>query len=128
VTYALLINQDRLQGEAIVAALTDAGIESRLAGSQLDAVPLLQEEQPAVLLWDWPAGDIPAEIFIALLRQEGFGGALVVCASSLDARGLPYDVLICKPFDMNHLTATVGRLICETEGTSCPDGLGATGS
>ena len=115
-TYALLINKDRLQGEVIAAALEFDGIPSRVAGSELEAIGVLQGELPAIVVWDWPSRIVPAEIFVAMLRSEGFEGYFVVCARTLDLDGLPYDVLISKPFDLEFLVSTVRRLMFQTCG------------
>jgi hypothetical protein len=74
---------------------------------------MLQEEMPLLIVWDWPAQDIPPEIFLAVLRQEGFCGTVLVCAPTLDVDDIPFDLLLQKPYELDLLTSTVGRLLVE---------------
>ena len=123
--YVLVINRDPVQREAIATGLDSSGIRSRTADSETESIRLIEEEPPAVVLWEWPATLVPAEIFIALLRQEGFAGSLVICSEELDVQGVPYDALVCKPFELSKLVTTVRRLLPEECGTDGPDGLSA---
>jgi CheY-like chemotaxis protein len=120
-TYALIINRNYAQREAIAAALGAEGISTWLAHSELHAIEAIQEEQPALVLWDWPAKDIAPEIFMAVLRQEGFTGPLVVCSSSLELDAVPYDVLLHKPYVLDFLVSTVEKLLLEASDTPGPD-------
>jgi hypothetical protein len=114
--YVLVINGDKRQREAIAAGFDNAGIPFRAAGSEQEAVLSLQEELPALIVWDWPAQDIPPEIFLAVLRQEGFCGSVLVCAPDLDVDDIPFDLLLQKPYRMNLLASTVSNLLIEEIG------------
>jgi CheY-like chemotaxis protein len=120
-TYALIINRNYTERELIAAELGAEGISTWLAHSEQHAIDAIQEELPAVIIWDWPARDIPPEVFMAVLRQEAFSGPLVVCSSSLELDGVPYDVLIHKPYVMDFLVTTVERLLPEASDAPGPD-------
>ncbi|MGE3984325.1 MAG: hypothetical protein AB7G38_09155 [Dehalococcoidia bacterium] len=111
--YVLIINGDPQQQEEIADALSNRGIACRVAGSEQEAVLSLQDELPALIVWDWPAQDIPAEIFLAVLRQEGFCGSILVCTASLEVEDIPFDLLLQKPFDLDLLSRTIGRMLIE---------------
>lgn len=114
--YVLIINGDPEQQEAIADSLSSRGIACRVADSEHQAILALQEDLPAVIVWDWPAQDIPPEIFLAVLRQEGFCGSILVCAASLEVEDIPFDLLLQKPFELELLSRTVGRLLIEVAG------------
>jgi hypothetical protein len=112
-SYALIINGNTAQREEITTRLSEADVLFRAAGSEHEAVLMLQEEMPVLIVWDWPAQDIPPEIFLAVLRQEGFCGTVLVCAPTLEADDIPFDLLLQKPYELDLLTSTVGRLLLE---------------
>jgi hypothetical protein len=112
-SYALIINGDSAQREEITTRLSEADVLFRAAESEHEAVLMLQEEMPLLIVWDWPVQDIPPEIFLAVLRQEGFCGTVLVCAPTLDVDDIPFDLLLQKPYEIDLLTSTVGRLLVE---------------
>jgi len=110
-TCALIVNRDSVQREAIIDALEAEGINSLGARSDQHAVVLLAHASPALIVWDWPAGEMPPEVFLAIARQGGFHGPLVVCSDTFDLDGVPYDLLLRKPFEVGQLVSAIERLV-----------------
>jgi DNA-binding response OmpR family regulator len=115
----LIINADIEEQEAIVAGLQARGISSRHAASEYEAVIAMQEQLPEIIIWDWPVRDIAPEIFLAILRQEGFSGTILICSASVNVEGIPFDLLFRKPYELDHLTKTVGKLLAEADHPAC---------
>ena len=126
-SYVLIINNDAEVGEEIMDVLAEARVEGRLATSETEAVQHLQDESPELIVWDWPTVDIPGEIFVALLRQEGYKRPLVVCSSSFDLDGLPFDAVVWKPVQLEALARTVTRLIIQADSAQASSGLRTSG-
>jgi DNA-binding NtrC family response regulator len=114
--YVLLINGDETQRELVGARFDGAAIPYRMAASEHEAILALQEDMPAMIVWDWPTQDMPAEIFLALLRQEGFCGSVLLCAPTLQVDGVPFDYLLQKPLDTVLLTTTVSNVLLDEAG------------
>jgi DNA-binding NtrC family response regulator len=123
-TYVLLINKDRAARLRVAAALSSDRLAIEAAESPEAAICLMQQELPGAIVWDWPTFGISPEIFVAVLRQEGFSGPLIICAHSTDLNGIPYDILIRKPVALDSLVKTVLDQLAEDADSAGPNDTG----
>lgn len=109
----LVVDDDADIREWVAAALAIDGHAVATAGDGLEALRLLDDYRPALVLLDlrMPAMDGPT---FARRCRERFGDALPIIAMSAQhadqrAEPLPVAAFLPKPFDLDHLAALVAR-------------------
>lgn len=110
----LLIEDDEDSRDALVEALADAGIETRVAVDGLAAIrELEQPEAPSLVLVDSRMPRMGGAEFLDWLGQRPEHDHIPVILTSGDQRPVPHPraaAVLRKPFDLEALLALVGRL------------------
>jgi len=111
-TYVLVVDDDEGICDVIDAVLTDEGYEVVCARNGGHALRLLQERDPAVVLFDLVMPDQSGEDFINACRQPPNGAVPMIVVSGMPnleqvAATIGADRFLTKPFDLADLLDTV---------------------
>ena len=118
--YILVVDDDESICDVIELALTDEGYEVVCARNGGDALRLLQERPPALVLIDLVMPDQGGEDFINACRQVPNGAAPMIVVSgfpNLDqiAAQIGADRFLAKPFELTDLLDTVQATLAARE-------------
>jgi CheY-like chemotaxis protein len=118
--YILVVDDDESICDLIDLALTDEGYEVVCARNGGDALRLLQERAPALVLFNLVMPDQGGADFINACRQVPNGAAPMIVVSgfpNLDqiAAQIGADGLVAKPFELTDLLATVQAALAARE-------------
>jgi CheY-like chemotaxis protein len=110
--YILVVDDDEGICDVIELALTDEGYEVVCARTGGDALRVLQERPPALVLFDLVMPDQGGEGFIAACRQVPNGTVPMVVVSGMPnldqvAAQIGADGFLAKPFDLTDFLDTV---------------------
>lgn len=111
----LIISRHSNERRQIASAFAEAGIFSRSVSSDFDALAAIEERCPAIIVWSRPAGEIPPDVFLALLDAGGFQGKLITCCDLADLDDVPCDRLLLRPIEIEALIRAVQELNCLIE-------------
>jgi DNA-binding response OmpR family regulator len=112
VGYILVIDDDESICDVVDEALTDEGYIVRCVSTAGDALQVVQEQLPGLILLDLSLPDQRGEAFITAYRQLPNGTAPIIVFSALgDAERLAAQLgtngTLAKPFDLLELLDTV---------------------
>ncbi|HET8628849.1 MAG TPA: response regulator [Thermomicrobiales bacterium] len=111
----LLIEDDEAIRYVVSEALADDGCQVRAVGGGREALALLADWRPDVILLDLMLPDMDGWAFRAAQREQGRGAdiPLVLCTASRQASIAAADLgaaaILAKPFDLPDLLAAVER-------------------
>lgn len=106
--YILVVDDDGAIRDVIELALTDEGYDVVCAGNGEDALRLIQERQPALVLFDLVMADQSGEEFMTAYRRLPHGTAPLIVVSAVPnleqvAATIGADGYVAKPFDLTSL-------------------------
>ena len=111
----LVVEDDAQIQEVVRLVLEDEGIASIKAGTAREALALLAERRPAVMLLDLGLPDVDVTSVASVAAAGRAAGARVVICSAAGrgaedlAERIDGDAYLAKPFDIEDLAATVRR-------------------
>ncbi len=110
--YILVVDDDESICDVIESALTDEGYEVVCARNGENALRVLQERPPALVLFDLVMPDQDGADFIGACRQVPHGAAPLVVVSGMPnldqiAAQIGADGFVAKPFDLTVFLDTV---------------------
>jgi DNA-binding response OmpR family regulator len=114
VGYVLLVDDDALILRLLRVILSAEGYRVETAENGIEALALIGERLPALVLMDLNMAPMDGEAFHRRAVTAGYKGSFVVVSADIGGRvrsarlGAVY---IQKPFDPDHLTATVADLL-----------------
>jgi CheY-like chemotaxis protein len=112
----MVVDDDAPIRELLVAALEDEGYAVQGISGGREALMLLPDWSPDLVLLDVHMADLDAAAFLEACRRDGhttFPVLLVSAMTHLDDEAARLGVAhaVSKPFDLNDLVETVGRLL-----------------
>ncbi|MDE2363779.1 MAG: response regulator transcription factor [Hyphomicrobiales bacterium] len=119
---ALIIEDDLMLGDALVAALNREGVAVDWVRRGADAEEALRDDSYAVVLLDLGLPDADGMDLLRLARQRGFGTPVLVVTArdAIDDRVAGLDIgaddYLVKPFETRELLARIRALLRRREG------------
>ena len=111
----LVVDDERNIREVVAAVLQDEGYDVRTAINGRRAIELLREGRPALILLDVQMPELDGREVLRWARaQPALADTPVVMMSSAlwaDVGDPQATAFLPKPFDLDHLLSTVGRLL-----------------
>jgi CheY-like chemotaxis protein len=106
-TTVLVVDDEASIRDLVAVMLSDEGYEVVSAGNGQEALHLLAETQPDLVLTDWMMPVMGGEKLLQRLPGEGL--AVIVMSAALDPgfQSAHVAAFLPKPFDLGHLLATV---------------------
>ena len=120
----LVVEDDPIIGEQIVAGLTRVGHAARLATTGSEAIRLLREEACDAMVLDRMLPDITGLSVIDHVRREGHATPILMLSAlgsvkdRIEGLETGADDYLAKPFDMDELAARVASLARRRGGRS----------
>jgi DNA-binding response OmpR family regulator len=119
ITRILLVDDERAYANVIKEALNSEGIEVIIAGNAMEAMYLLQQFSPDLILLDVMMPDVDGLTLLSWMRENGGERHVPVCVVS--AKTMPEDRqaasragadgFLAKPFTMADLKATLAEFL-----------------
>ena len=119
----LVVEDDPVLGALVVRVLREDGYPVAQARHGAEALRLARQEHPACVLLDLDLPDMDGAAFVAAFRAAGgaAGAVPIVLCTGLDARAAARETerlgavgFLTKPYDLDALTALVGRFAGRT--------------
>jgi CheY-like chemotaxis protein len=112
--HVLVVDDHRELRETLALILRDEGYHVTTAGNGRQALALIEEQRPDLILTDLEMPLLDGEGLLQRLRDDAPGQAVVVMsgrgAALRAARTLAADAYLEKPFDVEMLLTTLARL------------------
>ena len=109
----LIVDDDPAIRELVAETLGEEGYEVTLAGDGLEALQLVQEQRPDLVLTDIVMPRLSGPELHARLRLNGFTGAVVLMSAHHDQINRLETPVIRKPFDLDALIQVVADSIVD---------------
>jgi CheY-like chemotaxis protein len=112
----LVVEDDPTLRSIVAQVLRDEGYEVDTAADGAEALAKVREGPPDAVVCDLVLPGLDGPSFVEACRSDPVGRAIpIVLVSSVDAaatvaRRLPVQGYLAKPFELEHLVATVGAL------------------
>ena len=110
-SYVLVVDDDAPIGRLIRMVLTADGLGCEVASTGEDALDLLRQEQPQLIILDLRLAGMDAATFMASARAAGYEGPILLCTAVTGEPPIVADGLIKKPFHPEDLLSKVRELI-----------------
>lgn len=113
----LVLDDQKYLRDIIAAILADVGYPAVAVGTTEEALALLTEHQPELLVLDMSLGEASGLTFLEEVRANPAWRTLPVVLVSgdpcklVEAQGRPHMIALTKPFDANVLVAAATRLV-----------------
>jgi two-component system response regulator MprA len=113
--HLLVVENDAVVLALVLEALREEGYAVAGAVDGLEALDLVEQDPPRLLLVDLMMPRMDGATLVRLLRERGFGAPIVVLSAAYGgaeaARDLEADGFLAKPFGLGALLATVSDLL-----------------
>lgn len=111
-TEILVVDDDPRICDLLEAFLSDEGYEIRRAADGLDALAKVENGAPDLIVTDLMMPRLDGAGLVERLRQSGYQiPVIVISAVHGNARNLPVDGFVPKPFDLNYLADIVSETL-----------------
>ena len=115
----LVVDDEPAIRDLIIAVLEDEGYEAVGASSGSRALEVLASEQPDLVLMDIMMPDMDGREALRRIREQpdltGIPVVMMSAAFAPDRINQRISAFLPKPFDLDHLLATVARIIGEAK-------------
>jgi two-component system phosphate regulon response regulator PhoB len=116
VGYILVVEDDDVLRELLEIVLTEEGYEVHVASSAAEALDLVRQCQPALILFDVLLRDQHGAAFVECYRQLPDANAPLIAVSAMadlesEAARIGADDFLAKPFDLDDLLTRLERAI-----------------
>src|SRR5688572_211962 len=106
----LLIDDDLATTRMMTLLLELDGHTVQVATKREEALQLMADKSPNMVLLDYVMPGLDAGTFISQARKAGYQGRILLCTAMHADIDLPVDAVIFKPFDPDHLSKVVNSL------------------
>lgn len=116
----LIVDDDEPTQQLLRAVLRRCGCTSELASNGREAIALLQEKRYAAVVLDVMMPDIGGREVVAFLAASPTPVPVIICSAAGPAALAGFDAavvkaIVRKPFEIDHLVATVTALVGSDE-------------
>lgn len=105
----LIVDDEPLIRDVLAASLADDGFRVRTAPDGRRALDQVAAEPPDLIISDVTMPAMDGVTMLARLRERGDATPVILISARYVAVELPGVLFIAKPFDLDHLAATVAR-------------------
>ena len=110
----LVVDDEPTLREALVELLSDEGFRVRAAPDGQQALDQVAAEPTDLIISDITMPNMDGPTMISRLRERGDAMPVILISAAYVALDLPGVVYIRKPFDIDHVVATVVGCLAET--------------
>lgn len=110
----LVVDDDRAIRETLTDALTMEGHAVLTAANGAEALSLVEQEPPALLLLDMHMPTMDGQSLMAALREKGIHLPVIVMTAAFPVHSLALELgvhgYLSKPFELDRVLALVGEV------------------
>jgi DNA-binding response OmpR family regulator len=107
----LVVEDDRMLGEALVLLFRTEGYDVRYARDGVDALTAVDSEVPDVIVSDVMMPRLDGHELVASVRGRGFSTPIVLISANHAAPRHPGVSFLAKPFDVDRLLELVDEVM-----------------
>jgi CheY-like chemotaxis protein len=110
-SYVLVVDDDLPTCRTISLILSTEGIKSKAVSSSAEALALIKQEQPALVILDYLMPGIDPSSLVRDFSGLGYDGKVLLCTALDGEPAMVADGLVKKPFEPDDLMEAVKALI-----------------
>jgi DNA-binding response OmpR family regulator len=108
-----VVDDDAAIGRMMSIVLETEGVDCKVARTGSDALQILQDDEPDLVILDLLLGNMTADSIITAAREGGYDGPVLLCTAMGGELHIEADGIIRKPFEPEDLVAKVRELTAE---------------